>query len=299
MNERSLGRGLSAFLNINEVPPDYGDGKAVVNLALGSISRNPYQPRQNFDEESLLFLSESIKRNGVLQPILVVKVDEGNYQLVAGERRLRASKMAGLEQIPAIVMEIGENDQLEIAILENIQREDLNPMDEAEAYRRLIDEFHHTQEQLSDILGKSRSHVANILRLLSLPDGVKKLLRAKKITFGHARALIGLPNAEEIAHRIIEQDMNVRDVENIIKLSKGGGQSSKELPQSIKMFKKQTNVDPEILNIAHQISCLVGLDVNVKLKNDGGVVEILFSNFEELDFLIKNLSTGSACRKVS
>ncbi|MDR3155808.1 MAG: ParB/RepB/Spo0J family partition protein [Holosporaceae bacterium] len=297
MSEKILGRGLSAFLNMNEVSKNYENGKSIINLTVSCISRNPYQPRQIFDEENLVALSESIRRNGVLQPILVAKIGDGNYQLVAGERRLRASKMAGLDEIPAIVMEISEKDQLEIAILENIQREDLNPMDEAEAYRRLIDEFHHTQEQLSDLLGKSRSHVANILRLLSLPGEVKKLLRARKITFGHARALIGLPNAEEIAHQIIERDINVRDVENIIKLTKNGTKSSTGLRQPAKIPKTQASVDPEVLNIANQISSLVGLDVNVRLKNNGGIIEIAFDNFEELDFLIKNLGSGLArCR---
>ncbi|MDR1334693.1 MAG: ParB/RepB/Spo0J family partition protein [Holosporaceae bacterium] len=290
MSEKRLGRGLSAFLNMNEISSDNDAGRSVVNLAINGISRNPYQPRQVFDEENLLSLSESIRKNGVLQPILVAKIGNENYQLVAGERRLRASKMAGVEEIPAIVMEITEKDQLEIAILENIQREDLNPMDEAEAYGKLIDEFHHTQEQLSNILSKSRSHVANILRLLSLPSEVKKLLREKKITFGHARTLIGFPSAVEVAHRIVDLNLSVRDVENIIKLARVGGKTSAESQQITKTFRKQALVDPEIFNIADQISSLIGLDVNIKLKGRGGVVEISFDNFEELDLLIKNLS---------
>jgi ParB family chromosome partitioning protein len=208
---------------------------------------------------------------------LAIKLGEGSYRLVAGERRLRASKIAGLTEVPALIVEMSEEDQLEAAILENIQREDLNPMEEAEAYRRLMDEFGHTQEELSGILGKSRSHVANILRLLSLPNEVKDMIRAGKLAFGHARALVGSEDAVSIAQDAAAQSLNVRQVEDIVKRRKNK--------------KSDENCgDPEILNLANQISALIGLKSNVKLKGNSGVIEISFNNLEELESLVRRLN---------
>ena len=269
MTGKCLGRGLSAFLDTNT------DENDVIKINTGNISRNPFQPRQTFNEENLNSLAESIKRKGILQPILVVKKDDGSYQLVAGERRLRASKIAGLVEVPAIVVNMDDQEQLEVAILENIQREDLNPLEEAESYRRLMNEFHHTQEELSEILGKSRSHVANILRLLTLPPQVKEMVREGKLSFGQARALIGLDDAAEIAKNVAEKSLNVRQTENLVRLRKG---------------KKIKYMDPEVANVAGQISMLLGLNVNINLKGTGGVVEIDFNNFEELDALIRKLN---------
>ena len=287
MSNKNLGRGLSAFLDLDGqmANQENGNRSAVINIAVDNIIANPFQPRKKFDEENLKSLAKSIKRKGVLQPVLVVKVDNGKYQLVAGERRFRATKIAGLAEIPAIVTEIGEKDQLEIAILENIQREDLNPIEEAEAYKRLMNEFSHTQEELSEILGKSRSHIANILRLLTLPEDVKGLLREKKLTFGHARALIGAENASELAKRIVESAMNVRETEDLLKSIKNSHYSTGDEPKS-----KNRYVDPEVLNIAHQISSMIGLQVNIKLKNKGGIVEIGFKDFGELDRLLGKLN---------
>lgn len=288
MSNKNLGRGLSAFLDLDGqmANQENGNHSAVINIAVDNIVANPFQPRKKFDEENLKSLAESIKRKGVLQPILVVKIDNGKYQLVAGERRFRATKIAGLAEIPAIVTEIGEKDQLEIAILENIQREDLNPIEEAEAYKRLMNEFSHTQEELSEILGKSRSHIANILRLLTLPEDVKDLLREKKLTFGHARALIGAENASVLAKRIVESAMNVRETEDLLKSIKNSHYSS----TTDESKNKNRYVDPEVLNIAHQISSMIGLQVNIKLKNKGGIVEIGFKDFGELDRLLGKLN---------
>ncbi len=288
MSNKNLGRGLSAFLDLDGqmTSQENGNRSAVINIAVDNIVANPFQPRKKFDEENLKSLAESIKRKGVLQPVLVVKIDNGKYQLVAGERRFRATKIAGLSEIPAIITEIGKKDQLEIAILENIQREDLNPIEEAEAYKRLMNEFSHTQEELSEILGKSRSHIANILRLLTLPEDVKELLREKKLTFGHARALIGAENASELAKRIVESTMNVRETEDLLKSIKNSYYSS----TTDESKNKNRYVDPEVLNIAHQISSMIGLQVNIKLKNKGGIVEIGFKDFGELDRLLGKLN---------
>lgn len=282
MNNKNLGRGLSAFLDLDSTEIISDSKNTIITVNVDNIVTNPFQPRQVFDEKNLLELAESIKRKGILQPVLIVKLNDGRYQLVAGERRLRASKIAGIKEIPAIVTDINKKDQLEIAILENIQREDLNPIDEAEAYKRLIDEFAHTQEELSEILGKSRSHVTNILRLLVLPIEVKSMLREGKLTFGHARALIGLENAVDIANLVINKSMNVRQTEDFIK--------HKKTISNAKNQKSGNYVDPEALNVAGQIASLVGLNVNIKLKNHGGIVEIHFSNFEELDNLVQRLN---------
>ncbi|MDR2682155.1 MAG: ParB/RepB/Spo0J family partition protein [Holosporaceae bacterium] len=289
MSNKSLGRGLSAFLDMDNTQSSVtvvtNDGKSVININVEDIVRNPFQPRQVFDEENLASLAESVKRKGVLQPILVVRLDNGKYQLVAGERRLRATKMAGLAEIPAIITDMKAEDQLEVAILENIQREDLNPIDEAEAYRRLIDEFRRTQEELSEILGKSRSHITNILRLLSLPEDVKSLVRAGRLSFGHARTLVGSAEASRLAKQILDQGLSVRETENIVKNVKIGRSYAVNSNE-----KKNHALDPEILNVAGQISALVGLNVRIKLKNSGGVVEMDFKNFEELDALFQKLN---------
>lgn len=271
MTEKYLGRGLSAFLDTKT------DDSDILKVKVDEVVRNPYQPRQTFDEESLNTLAASIKRKGVLQPILVVKNISGGYQLVAGERRLRASKIAGLTEIPAIVVNMNNEEQLEVAILENIQREDLNPLEEAESYKRLIDEFHHTQEELSEILGKSRSHVTNILRLLTLPDQVKKMISDGKLSFGHARALVGVDDAAAIAEDIVNNSLNVRQTEGLVK--------NKKHPKQSKRI-----IDPEVIGVAEKISSMLGLGVNINLKGSGGIVEISFENFEELDRLIDRLN---------
>jgi ParB family chromosome partitioning protein len=257
-------------------------------LDVHKIQPNPFQPRRIFDEDSLRFLAESVKRNGVLQPILVIGSEENGYRLVAGERRLRASKIADMATIPAVVMNVGEREQLEISILENIQREDLNPIDEAEAYRRLMNEFGHSQEQLAEILGKSRSHITNIMRLLTLPESVKKLLREKKLTFGHARTLVGLDDAEKLAEEMVRQPISVRQAENTVKSMKNAKNNGRRERSNV------DHTDPEMLNLADQISSLTGLKSNIKLKNSGGTVEIVFDSFEELDSLIKRLDNTSS-----
>ncbi|GHU13024.1 chromosome partitioning protein ParB [Alphaproteobacteria bacterium] len=292
MNNKSLGRGLSAFLDVNmqqiptaAVDKSNKDDKSIVSINVECIVKNPFQPRQVFNEETLASLAESIKRKGVLQPILVMRLENGTYQLVAGERRLRATRMAGISEIPAIITTMSSEDQLEVAILENIQREDLNPIDEAVAYRRLIEEFRRTQEELSEILGKSRSHITNMLRLLVLPEDVKFLVKENKLTFGHARALVGSPEASHLAKQIIDQSLSVRETESLMKDVKVG-----RVPTTDSNRKKKQPDDPEVLNLANQISALIGLDVRIKLKNRGGIIEVDFGNFGELDELLIKLS---------
>jgi ParB family chromosome partitioning protein len=279
MSSKNLGRGLSAFLD-SSISQDFNNlAASVINIGIDKIKANPFQPRRVFNDESLMNLAESIKRNGILQPVIVIKVSDDEYQLVAGERRMRAAKIAEVEKIPAIVKKFSDKEQLEIAILENIQREDLNVIDEADGYKRLIDEFHYTQEELSNVLGKSRSHITNTLRLLSLPEDVKESLRNGTLTFGHARALVGSENASAIAKEVVKNSMNVRQTESYMKQQKHNGG-----------FKNKIANDPELQNVEAQIQSIIGLSVNIKLRDKGGVIEIGFSDFEELDSLINKLN---------
>ncbi|MDR1551104.1 MAG: ParB/RepB/Spo0J family partition protein [Holosporaceae bacterium] len=298
MTDKNLGRGLSAFLDSSELKEGVSRSSGeVIKISVDAVKRNPFQPRQTFDKESVNALAESVKRRGILQPIIVIKLGDGDYQLVAGERRLRAARIAGMTKIPAIITEMSRKDQLEVAILENIQREDLNPLDEAAAYNRLMSEFDHTQESLSEILGKSRSHVANTLRLLTLPDGVQSMIREGKLSFGHARALVGTDDAVAMANRVVEQSMNVRQVEELVKQRKKNHQPNCRRVVDIDGSKWSDDsgvanyIDPDISNLATQISALTGLRSNIKLKGNGGVLEISFCNFEELDCLVRKLNS--------
>ena len=219
---KSLGRGLGALLgdddlDLNDFPGEEkksSDKPAdLVNINL--IKASPFQPRTEFDEEALRALADSVKEKGVLQPLLVRKVGN-DYELIAGERRLRASKLAGLSEVPVIVREMTDQEVLEVALVENLLRENLTAIEEAEGLQRLIDEFSHTQEALSKIIGKSRSHIANTLRLLTLPESVQNLVKEGKLSAGQARSLVGLENAEDLAQLIIKKDLNVRQVEELV-----------------------------------------------------------------------------------
>ena len=277
MTNRNLGRGLSTFLGETE---SQVMKNSIEHINVNSIEANPFQPRHDFDEEQLNSLAESIKSKGVLEPILVKKLEDGSFQLIAGERRLRASKIAQLSEIPAIILDISKKEQLEIAILENIQREDLNPIDEAESYRRLMNEFLYTQEDLSKILGKSRSHVANMLRLLNLPDNVKNLLRSGQLSFGHARALISSENPEKLARIVMDQSLSVRETEDMIRQRKHVSGIADAVAA----------VTPEVYNISAQLTSLLNLPSKIKLRKNGGVIEIEFTDFEKLDRLISKLN---------
>lgn len=293
MSSNKLGRGLSAFLEADQasVKPETTE---IINISIDSVAPNPFQPRKEFDEEGLIQLAESIKSKGVLQPIIVTELEPESYQLIAGERRLRACMLAELEKIPAIVVNLDRRAQLEIAIIENIQRENLNPVEEAESYSRLIKEFSYTQDELSKILGKSRSHVTNLLRLLSLPKEVRVLIAQGKLSFGHARALVGIDKPEEIAKKIIEKSLSVRETEHLVRHLKEEKPNEAELLPLEKI--KETNFykkpeDPDVINLVSQISSILEMSVNVKLKKSGGKIEINFDNFEELDKLLSKFNT--------
>ena len=278
MNRKALGRGLGALLSSADRTIDLQDESHEVAVEL--IDSGPSQPRTHFDEASLERLADSIRSHGVVQPILVRRRGE-RYELIAGERRWRAAKIAGLPKIPVVVKEIPDEDLLEIALIENIQREDLNPIEEAQAYKKLIETVGLTQEALASRLGRDRSYITNYLRLLRLPTDIQQLVQEGKLTTGHARTLLGLTHVDlqrRIARRIIEEDLSVRSTENIVKIAGEGKASIKGVPP----------VKPNDANVRAaeaKLRRILGTQVRIvqRANNSGGKVEISFFNGEDLD----------------
>ena len=270
--KKGLGRGLSSLIGETRVESKTN------KLSLSEIVPNKYQPRKNFDEEMLKDLCNSIKERGVIQPIIVRKsnFENSKFEIVAGERRWLAARKAGLHDIPVVVTEVDDLKSLEFAIVENVQRHDLNPLEEAQGYKRLIDQFSYDQEKVSKFIGKSRSYIANALRLLNLPKDVLQLVEEKKISAGHAKILVGLQNASFIATKILKKKLSVRQAENFVKIFK----KSKSNSTSIK--------DPNLRDLEHSVQEKLGLKVNIKSnkKNRGSIT----FNFTELDQLNKIIS---------
>tara|TARA_A100000164_G_scaffold124635_1_gene110540 strand:+ start:27 stop:869 length:843 start_codon:yes stop_codon:yes gene_type:complete len=270
--KKGLGRGLSSLIGETKV-------EAKTNkLLLSDVIPNKYQPRKNFDEDMLNDLSNSIKERGVIQPIIVRKSNTKNskYEIIAGERRWLAARKAGLHDIPVVVTEADDLKSLEFAIVENVQRHDLNPLEEAQGYKRLIDEFHYDQEKVSRFIGKSRSYITNSLRLLNLPSEVLKFVEQKKISSGHAKILVGLDNALFVANKIIEKKLSVRQTENFVKIFK------KKPNKKIK-FK-----DINIKNLEQSISEKIGLNVIIKNnKKNKGTITLSYHDIDQLNKLIE------------
>jgi len=295
-NFKALGKGLSALLSDDVMIEENETSKPVLEITenkllvdINLLKANKYQPRKEFDTAALNELAESIKLKGVLLPIMVRTSDPGYYEIVAGERRFRASKLAGLTEVPVIIRDFDDKEMLEIAIIENVQRKDLNVVEEAEGYKRLMDEFAYTQEDLAKIIGKSRSHIANLLRILSLPEDIKDLIVSGHLTMGHARALIGSDNASEIASKIVDEQLSVRETEDLVR----GGSNKKEpkSPTAPKAFKKlDLNKDQDLAEIEQLISSNLGLPVQIAEEGNGGKLSIYFRDLNELDKLLAKLS---------
>lgn len=294
MNERrperrGLGRGLSALMaDVGMMEQSSGRGSnapGVREVPIEKVHPNPDQPRRIFDNEALEDLSNSIREKGVLQPLLVREVN-GSFEIVAGERRWRASQLAKLHTLPVIVREYSDTEVLEVAIIENIQRADLSPVEEAQAYKQLIDRFGHTQEKVAESLGKSRSYIANSLRLLTLPEDVVVLIENGSLSSGHARALVALENASAMAKRIVDRGMSVREVERLVREGKtGSGQARK--------YAVRADVrDDDTVALEADISSNLGMQVRIRHEpNTGaGMVTISYNNLEELDRLCGLLS---------
>ena len=286
-----LGRGLSALLGeeateISMTTPLLGKNTAERGFSLLPVEflvPSPLQPRRVFVQDELDSLAKSIRERGILQPILVrPSPDSANeYEIIAGERRWRAAQLAQLHELPVIIKRLTDEEVLEVALIENIQRADLNALEEALGYRRLIDNFNHTQDSLSTVIGKSRSHIANTLRLLSLPNGVKDLLQDRKISAGHARALVGVINPEAIANEIIKRGLNVRQAEQLIKASK---EPTRERTHK---FREK---DPDTLSLERTLAELLGLVVEIDFNGSGGKLVVKYKNLDQLDDIIRRLS---------
>jgi len=280
-NKRGLGKGLSALIPINE---NSESEDAVLEISITDIFANKNQPRKAFDEFKIDELAESMKQHGVLQPIILRKKDD-KYELVAGERRWRAASRAGIQKIPAIVKEFSDADVMEIALIENLQREDLNPLEEATAYKTLIDEFGLTQDELSKRIGKSRSQIANTVRLLNLEDEIQQYIAQDLITAGHARALLAIHRKEDrikLAERICDESLSVRQTEDIIKAY------SKEVKKKKSPNKKEIN--PVILHITERLQRTLGTKVKVKGTEKKGKIEIEFYSGDELERILETIT---------
>jgi len=282
-NRRGLGRGLSALLGETEEIAHASDpASGVRDIPIELIHRNPDQPRQNFDEAELAELEASVRDKGVLQPILVrPSKRDGQYEIVAGERRWRAAQRAGLAAIPALVRTLGDLEAFEIAIIENIQRADLNPIEEARAYSALMGGLQVTQEEAAKRLGKSRSHVANTLRLMQLPPGVQEHLVAKRLTAGHARALLTADNAEQLADRIVAQGLSVRDTEA---LTRDKGDAPKKASGPRKAAK-----DADTASLEVDLEDALGMSVDITDRGGAGEVKIRYASLEQLDEICRRL----------
>ncbi|KJW05796.1 parB/RepB/Spo0J family partition domain protein [Orientia tsutsugamushi str. Sido] len=286
---RGLGRGLSALLNdnISSSSTTISQNDSVSILNINQLTVNPHQPRKSFDHDSLVELSESILVHGIIQPIIVNKTeDQSKYIIIAGERRWRAAKIANLTEVPVVIRDIDNDQVLQVALIENIQRQKLNIIEEAEGYLKLIEEFNFTQDSLSKILGKSRSHIANVLRLNSLPIPVKDSIIQGKITMGHARTLIGHEDAIKIAETIIKQNLNVRQTEKYIKKLT----NPNKLNKSNHVIKYSTGSELDELSILTQnLSQKLNTKVFIENSNHGGKITIFFSNLEKLDDILSRI----------
>ena len=270
--KKGLGRGLSSLIGETRVE------NKTNKLALADIVPNKFQPRKNFEEENLVDLTNSIKERGVIQPIIVrtSNSDNSKFEIIAGERRWLAARKAGLHEIPVVITEADDLKSLEFAIVENVQRHDLNPLEEAQGYKRLIDEFSYDQEKVSKFIGKSRSYITNSLRLLNLPSEILKMVESKKLTTGHAKILVGLDNAIFIANKILEKRLSVRQTENFVKIFK----NKKIIPNKAK--------DLNIRDLESSLSSKIGLKIDIQnRKNNKGKISFEYNDLDQLNKIIE------------
>lgn len=284
-----LGRGLSALMgDVSQEEPVEGGGSATTGLRMlpvSALAPHPGQPRRMFDEEAINELANSIAARGLIQPI-VVRPHGKDYQIVAGERRWRAAQRARLHDVPVIVRELSDSETLEIALVENIQRKDLNAIEEADAYRKLIDEFSHTQDALSRLVGKSRSHIANLLRLLDLPVSVQKMVIDGDLQMGHARALINAPDPETLAEQVRDKGLTVRQTERLARGNKPGSGG----PSGGSYNARSGSADADITALEQQLSDVLGLNVRISHGDAGGTLSVQYSTLDQLDMVCQRLS---------
>ena len=275
--KKGLGRGLSSLIGETKVQPQKNQ------LPISDLVPNKYQPRKIFDKTSLEELTNSIKERGMIQPIIVRKSNDDNtkFEIIAGERRWLAAQRAGLHDVPVVITQADDLKSLEFAIVENVQRHDLNPLEEAQGYKKLIDEFSYDQDKVSKFIGKSRSHITNSLRLLTLPNDVIKLIETQKLTAGHAKILVGLSNASFVAAKIIEKKLSVRQAENFVKIFKKN------------RYKSSKSKDSNILALELSISNKIGLNVDIQNnKRNKGSIRFEYKDLDQLNKLIDIIKTN-------
>ena len=276
-SKKGLGRGLSSLIGDSQSSEDKS------KISISSIVRNKYQPRKKFDKESLEELTNSIKERGIIQPIIVRRSEDqdGKYEIIAGERRWQSAQNAGLHEVPVIIIKADNLKSLEFAIVENVQRKDLNPIEEAEGYKRLIDDFNYDQEKVSKFIGKSRAHISNCLRLLSLPKEVIELIIEEKISQGHAKILVGLENAFFLAKKIIDKKLSVRQSEHLIRVLKFNSNKTKK------------NKNADLLSLESSIEDKTGIKVSItNKKNNSGMVSFQYKDLDQLNRLIMVIKTN-------
>ena len=282
MDNQRLGKGLSFLMGeeyLGQNTPENNKEK-IQTVAIGLLKPSRFQPRRVFNEEALEDLVKSIQKKGVLQPLLVRPQPMGGYEIIAGERRYRACQKVGLQQVPVIIKDFNDKDALEVALIENLQREDLNPLEEAEAYIRLLKEYQYTQENLAEVLGKSRSYIANMMRLVELPEKIKELLETKQLTAGHARALLGVERAENLALEIINKGLTVRETEKLADKNKNPNQ------KQVKIKEK----DEDIRSLEGELTQKLGMKVQIKWNGKRGSVSLKYNSVVQLQKILEKLT---------
>ena len=280
--KRGLGRGLAALLGDDAADfADLGRDHAARSVPIEKLRPNRFQPRRHWDAEALQALAQSVGARGVLQPILVRPVADqtGSYEIIAGERRWRAAQLARLHEVPVVVKDVSDGDSLELALIENVQRQDLAPLEEAGGYQRLIDEFRYTQGQLATAVGKSRPHIANTLRLLGLPDPVKAMIDDGRLTAGHGRALLNAPDPVNLAEQVVNRQLNVRQTERLVQVSR----------QRPSVRRTRPGKSADVLSLERELSQRLGLRVAVEDRGGKGEVVIRYASTEQLDGLLRRL----------
>jgi len=290
---KSLGRGLSALLG-EETKRSIGVGdlKGSKQVPVEFLHPGRYQPRHSIDEARIEELAQSVRENGIIQPLLVrPHPDEpGAFEIIAGERRWRAAQMAKLHEVPVVIRELTDQEALEIGLVENLQRQDLSPLEEADGYQRLMQEFSHTQDVLAKTVGKSRSHVANMMRLLGLPDAVKKMLDTGALSMGHARALLGAEDPLALSRDVVKKGLNVRQTERLVRRKQRTDETlGKSAPAS---SPASSTKDADTLALERDLANLLGLKIGIKFKDDGGALTIHYTALDQLDDVLKRLSAG-------
>ena len=288
MSNKILGRGLSSLLREEVVPVQKTELETQVNIK--RLKANEDQPRKIFDDEKLLELSESIKRHGVLQPILVRTIENGEFEIIAGERRYRASMLAGLQRVPIIIKDLSPREILEIALIENIQREELNIIEEAESYQKLVNNFDYSQAQLASIIGKSRSHIANLLRICSLSREIKQFIIENRLSMGHARCLVGLDEAKALmlANKVLQEEWSVRKLEAVTADSKNT--TRKKSATNSRAVINSDEQDDDIALLAQSLTEKLGMKVTIENSGNVGSISFHYNSLEELDAILTKIN---------